>query len=608
MSSTSPWKSLATIAVAAACVYGQSLRFGFVNYDDDELVYHNSTFLSSWKNAGPAFSSHAFAAAGGESVYYRPLLLVSFIVDFHLWGLNPLGFHLVNLVLHIIFCCFVFLLARSLVEDEFSALCAGLIAALHPIQTESVAWIAGRNDVLLAVFVVSTVIFYRRWTQSPAQMVFWILSVGSFLLALMTKESAVFYIAAIPLCDLLSPVRSVRDMFSLRSLRRFIPFVVIVILYLIARLRLFGAIIGAERLYGHLPIGERFSNIPPLVAEHLGLMLFPLNLSVAHPADALLWLRSPWYGAAILACAASVFLIGFAWKRDRVMGFALSWIAIGFLPLLGLIPVPIPILEHRLYVPMVGFSIAAGRIISIVSRRTPDLARASAIAVTAAMGIMSFSRLPVWHDGAKLFEDAIVKAPTYAPSYFSLAGSYYEAQAYPAAASAIQGYIARAPDDPRGYLFFRDILSLEGKIPEAADVSRQLTFIDKRPVRFLEAGSFYEQLRSYDSAAAIYSRGLTFHDSSDDIHFRLGVAEAQLGRLADAEREFRRVLQINPSSAQAVLVLARICEAQGKRADAIAILENWSKADHPTKPLFDLLRSLYIKNGDSVKIRELPVP
>src|SRR5712692_5278559 len=88
------------IVVAICCVYGQTLRFDFVTYDDFDLIYHNTEYLSNIRNLAASFTTHVFTTSRSEGAYYRPLLVASFIADYRLWGLNPLGFHLINVLLH----------------------------------------------------------------------------------------------------------------------------------------------------------------------------------------------------------------------------------------------------------------------------------------------------------------------------------------------------------------------------------------------------------------------------------------------------------------------------------------------------------------------------
>src|SRR5262249_36459551 len=133
------------IALFTGIVFAQTLRFDFVSYDDYELVYQNGDFLSHVSNVFTSFATHVFTTHRAESGYYRPLVLVSFIVDYQVWGLNPFGYHLTNLLVHLCTVLALFLLLEKLLRDAVPALAGSLLFALHPVQTSAVAWVAGRN-------------------------------------------------------------------------------------------------------------------------------------------------------------------------------------------------------------------------------------------------------------------------------------------------------------------------------------------------------------------------------------------------------------------------------------------------------------------------------
>ena len=502
------WKSLAVITVVVFCVYGQTLQFGFVNYDDDELVYHNAAFLSHWENIGTAFGSHAFIGAGGESIYYRPLLTTSYIIDFHIWKLNPLGYHLTNILLHCLTSLGVFFLLLFICQLEFPAFAGALVFAIHPIQTESVAWIAGRNDVLLGLFVVTMVLCYVASINNPAkEKTFRVLTWLAFLMALFTKETALFYLLLLPLYDLCTG--RLRNIDWIDYFRKFRIMIITVIVYCGIRLMIFGTVIGAERLYGHRTIGERIANLSPIIAENLKFIFLPINLSIAHPINELQWFHAPWN---LIAFVMVVILAGAAiwsWRNDRILCFGIFWLVAGLLPLMGLIPVAIPILEHRLYVPMAGCAVVVARLMQMVYEKS-KFRKVSYVLVTV-FGIVfagcSYDRLPVWSNGITLFTDAIQKAPSYAPSFFSLGAAYFEAERYTEAIQPMNLYLSQSPGDRNALSLLREIYSRAGQYDAGAEISRRLILLEPHNSRrFLEAGMLFEAMHQYDSAAVNVSK------------------------------------------------------------------------------------------------------
>lgn len=128
-----------------------------------------------------------------NSSKYRPLYSLSFTVDFWLYGTNPVGYHLTNIALHLFSSFFVYLLALELVPGERKreiAITAGAIFALYPVHPEAVTWIAGRVDLIAAVFYLPAVIFFLRWLRTDARL-YLALSLTAFILSLLGKEMAI---------------------------------------------------------------------------------------------------------------------------------------------------------------------------------------------------------------------------------------------------------------------------------------------------------------------------------------------------------------------------------------------------------------------------------
>ena len=566
---TARWKYLLLLVASIGIVYAQSLRFDFVTYDDYELVVQNGDFLSRVSNIAASFTTHVFTTHRAQSGYYRPLLLMSYIFDYQIWGLNPFGYHLTNIVLHCCTAVVVFLLLERLLKHRLAALLGSLLFALHPLQTESVAWVAGRNDVLLGLFVSIMLLAYLYYREETASRNLYLISVAAFALALFTKESAAFYILLLPLYEL-----CVDDRLRLRNaLRRVLPFLGVLMLYLVARWNAIGEVIGAERLYGTLPFADRFHQLPAIVSEHCTLALLPLQLSIVHPPEQLRWLFFPWTIAALLI---PLSLLGITWycrRKDGVICFGLLWFLVGLLPLLGLVPVAVPILEHRLYLPLVGLALAAARIVSLLSvRKSSTLVTLLLGIIIAVFAVASFLRLPVWRDSTTLWTDAIEKAPAVSRSYFNLAGYYFEHQQYDSTARLLKQYIELKPDDFLGYSKLRQAYFLAGRYEDAGFVSRQI--IARNPLnayRYLEAGMMYEQLHRYDSAAALYHEGLAVDSNAAVLRFHLGAVYA----------------------------------AQQDTMRAIDMIERGMNTGTPAPESVRLLHELYARTGQDVKARQL---
>lgn len=186
------WGAYLLIALIGSAVFGRSVFFGYVYFDDDSFILKNIETLSKPSSLISAFGDLYYSS------YYRPLLKVSLVIDAIIGGGAPWIYHLSNVVYHIIAGCLVFKLMLKFGMTRSVTLPASLIFMVHPVVTSSVAWIVGRNETIHAIFFLLAFISYLNFIDSGRK-----LHLGahliSFLLALLTKETALI----IPLMVLL---------------------------------------------------------------------------------------------------------------------------------------------------------------------------------------------------------------------------------------------------------------------------------------------------------------------------------------------------------------------------------------------------------------------
>jgi len=604
------WRHLLIILTAVILVYGQTLKFDFVNYDDDELIYNNTEFLSQWKNIITSFSSHAFVGAGGESVYYRPLLIATLITDYHLWQINPLGYHLTNIILHIIATILVFLFMQVLVENKLTALFTALMFALHPIQTESVGWIAGRNDVLLGIFIVAMILFYAQSEEKISKSKYYFtFSIISFVLALFTKESAVFYILLLPLYDLYSGKKTFKQIFSFIYYKRFRFQITVLLIYFLIRWNIFGALIGAERLYGSdKPIIDRLFIMPAIVMQYLGLLIVPVNLSVAHPITNIFWLNQPFYTVAIIILFPIVLLIWQSLKKNLLIFFGLIWLIIGLAPAMNIVPMARPILEHRMYVPLIGLLIIFIATLNQVFARKHQSHYFNLIfgIIVGILLITSYVRLPVWQNGITLFKDAVQKAPNDLHANYSLARAYYNAGLDDETIVMLEKYINIAPIDIRGYRFLREVYHVTNKPREVARMCTLMIRLQPRnSERYLEAGVSYEMLNRMDTASYYYHQGLLIDSTNNEILYRLGIVEEHIGQTELAEEHYKLAVKSANPNVDAYTRLAKLYIKRNDYRLAVNLLESGLKIIKQPKDYLNNLSDLYKKIGEQVKATDL---
>jgi tetratricopeptide (TPR) repeat protein len=337
-----------------------------------------------------------------------------------------------------------------------------------------------------------------------------------------------------------------------------------------------------------------------MVVEQCRFVLLPLSLSVVHVVRESLWIRFPWNILAGLIVLALVAGLPFAWKKDRTMFFGLAWFAVGLLPSLDLIPVAVPLLEHRLYVPLAGAAIAGARLIQILaaSPARAGLVRWACLCVIAGAGAVSFTRLPVWANSETLWTDAIEKEPTAGRSYLNLAGYYFEREAYDKTIGLMKQYLTLEPDDLLAYARLRQTYVLDRQYGEAASVCRAMIARNPgNPHRYIELAKFFEQLNQPDSARSVYREAIAADPTSDEAAVDLGILSERLGDRRSAEESYLLATRLAPRHAYPYFALGRLLALDGRDEDALRAIESGAALGEPPKDIVKLALGLYEKHG-----------
>jgi len=182
------WTTLAIcigLAGLVLLIYGQTIRFGFVNYDDSTYVYENRNITSGLSVRGIIYAfSHI------HSNNWHPLTTITHMLDCQIYGLNAGGHHFTNLILHGTVCILLFLVLRTMTGALWRSAFVAAIFAVHPLHVESVAWISERKDVLSALFFMLTLGAYVRYARSSSVRNY-LLVVLLFALGLLSKPMLV---------------------------------------------------------------------------------------------------------------------------------------------------------------------------------------------------------------------------------------------------------------------------------------------------------------------------------------------------------------------------------------------------------------------------------
>ncbi len=345
-------------------LYFNSLFGNFV-WDDHYLIDENP------KISDPASIPHFFtkdfwinSSVNFQSGFYRPVVLLSFFFNANLWDNNPLGFHLFNIVLHGFNGILVYLLFLSLGSRSLVAFLAGFFFVLHPIQTETVAFISDVGDILVVFFLLLSCRFYILSANSRSRKGNVFLSVLFLLLAMLSKENAMIGFLLIALIDWFFVSKADGKLFQKR-LPALSLYVLATVAFIILRVAILGknnavTVLDNVRYVSILPAFDLWSHILTtikIIALYLKLLVLPLELSIAYvvlPAVSLFSFDV--FFAVILVLSLLILIFICTRENKRWIAFAFAWFFLTILPISNLIPISNTIAERFLYLPMVGYA------------------------------------------------------------------------------------------------------------------------------------------------------------------------------------------------------------------------------------------------------------
>lgn len=513
----------ALVFAVAVALHLWGLGHGFV-FDDHLLVETNARVHAL--DVGAAFSTPYWGPERNDGLY-RPATLVSLGLDWKIGGGDPFWFHLVNVLLHGLVAALVAVVARATLDDEFAGLCAGVLFAAHPVHVEAVQWIAGRAELLVALFVLGGLAATLRAGRARAAIV--LLCAG---LALLSKEHGIL---ALPLAGLAAlylgpPERGSRTILALGA-----AFAGLVVCWLVLREMAVGdpryptpvednplvARSGIDRLVGALAVGVRW----------IGQLLLPWSSAADYGAPVRLAGAVPVGVAAIVTVLALGLLAGCAIRLRRskpAIAFWCAFLVLAYLPASNLpFSIGTVFAERLLYLPSVGVCALLGAGLAGIRRRKVGVA--VLVLLSIGYGALSVARGPDWRSDRSLFEHEIAHPP-------------YSSRAAVGLAQVIQD-----EDPTRAEKLYREAATMT---PDSIGMH-------------LAYGTFL--LKRGDSAAALrhLARADALYPDSPSTLLNLGTAYARVGRLDDAARCWARLVAIDPSNTRARENLERLRRQAG---------------------------------------------
>jgi tetratricopeptide (TPR) repeat protein len=523
----------AALTAAIFAVYGQSLRFGFVNYDDPVYIAQNP-HVRDGVTAGGIVWAFAHSFAGN----WFPLTWISHMLDCQLFGLEAGAHHFTNLALHEAATLLLFAILRRITGARWPSAMVAALFAIHPLHVESVAWIAERKDVLSALFFMLTLWAYARYVARPGPARY-LWTLAAFALGLMAKPMLVTVPLVLILLDYWPFARGWR-------IREKLPFfalsaAVSVVTYLAHDQA--NAVVSLESI----PLGLRLENALVSYAIYAWKALWPSGLAVfyPYPSGSEIWPAS----------LGGIALAGITWiarKRPYLM-FGWLWYLVTLVPVIGLVQAGQQARADRyMYLPMIGLSIALVWGAAELLRARPQVQMAAAAVVCAGYAAVAFVQVGYWEDGATLFQRAVDVTGDNYVARFNLAHELRDKGDETGAIRQLEEAVRIRPGSALAHDELGQLLGKQGRIDDAlAQLRAAETSLPDDGALHYRIGLLLAAADHPDQAATEFSLAVRLDPANFDAHRNLGIALAMLDRLPEAVAELETAVRLKPDDPQA---------------------------------------------------------
>jgi hypothetical protein len=398
---------LPAIMLITLAVFSPVLWNGFISFDDDIFVYANSNIAS-----GLNFEVIRWAFTTGYEANWVPLSILSHAFDVQLFGLNPAGHHAVNLLLHIVNSCLLFLFLKRATGLPWQSAMVAFLFALHPLHVESVAWVAERRDVLSTFFMMLTLYWYTRYTENKSTRLY-CLSLLFFVLGLLSKPMLVSLPILLLLLDWWPLNRTACSdrsgvwNVSVRLIAEKIPFCLLSLCSSIITYRV-------QQAVGELPQGytliSRMGKSCIAYTTYLYKMIWPVDLAILYPFS-----KYPPSNFKIMLSVITLVIITagvfLCYKRYPFLITGWLWYLITLLPVIGLIQIgQHSVADRYTYIPLTGLFVIVvwglSRLLDQWRYRNMCLSGVAVCAI-AGMGWLTVVQLHYWKNSESLFKHTL---------------------------------------------------------------------------------------------------------------------------------------------------------------------------------------------------------
>ncbi len=598
--------AFALIALLGFIAYVNGLRNGF-HFDDFEGIVDNPA-IRDLKNI-PNFFVHPVIFYMTHNVDWRPILQITYALDYAIGGADPAVYHATDLFFHIAAAWMIFWIVGELLKQSngralpttslspvWIALAPALLFVVHTANTQTVNYSWARSSLLAALFYMIAFYCHLRGpfnARAPGRALWHAGALGAFALALATKATAVSLPAMLIAHETLFLDPAGHGPLKLylkepRRLLKHLPTALVLTGYLWLRLDV------TPRIRYHITgtpwIGRKTYLLTQFRAwvYYLKLYFWPDPLIFDYSGFG--WSQSLWDPRVLTSIAVVAVLVAAAWvvrKREPLAAFGVAWFFIALLPEASVFVRPDAVTGHRPYLAYAGLSVAFVLFIVAAAdalrrrlRPWPDARFAAACGAALAIAVVALTAATMrrnldWRDDVVLWTDVFKKDPSNTRALIGLGIQYTQRGDYTHARRSLDKAIGLAPGKAEAYIYRGRVNLLVGDYDAAlADLNRGLTTRQWSVFGHIYRGDTYRETGRYEEAEKDYRTALGINDDAADAYYGIALVHWKRKRLPEATAACRKLLELEPDNARSYICLGSLLMHQGQFGDAMKIYYN----------------------------------
>jgi len=592
------------IIVLGIAVYANSVSGKFL-WDDRHLIEENA-HIKSASGFSKILAGNIRMGAKRKSSAYRPVQILSYALDYKFWKLNPLGYHITNVALHIVTSFVVYWLALVLFRDKALSFLTAVFFVVHPIHTGAVSYISGRADMLGATFMLLAFIFYVNGHNRESSKLPHMLTLFFYSLALLSRESAL----VLPLLILLYHYFFRKKINSVI----FMPVCGLAFLYGVLRVTLLRNLLSQIEYSSTLL--QRIPGFFVAVTNYLRLLVAPFNMHMEYGNKEFAF-ADP---RAILGIIIFASLLTVAVKQKEkkpVVSFSILWFFVALLPASNIFPINAYMAEHWLYIPSIGFFmiLAKGLLFlraklgtggkrptvpfsGISFSRNDSIVIITALLVTVYFSVFTIKQNTYWREPISFYEKTLEFAPDSARVYNNLALTYRGRGEHKKALELLEK--ARDVDPGRSGTYNNLGLIYEdmGDEKKALSAFKKATEANPRsPAAYGNIGRIYYSRGNKAEAEKAFKKAIQNDPDYAEGYYILGNISREAGKTEDAIRYYTSAIKRNPNYADAYINIGLMYKDMGKYGEAIYCFEKAIKLKPDLSNAYNNLGGMYVLAG-----------